>query len=490
LHGLTSSRAYTHGCRAECWALRKLEAGFSFGTAGQGKFLLTDLVPYFMLPPQAQVCYKDACREIFKCVYANGHAVVHTVSGRKEQEDLGFISRLLAAEASINAGLDSRGEASAPATHAAHSYRAPAVSPPDRLQPIAGAGTPLRVDLSVGYVRLLDPRFVVVSCVVLSLAMQALSALDGQLATKRLQMLTSRAMLSSKAARRVSVICLGGFHSSYSRRDRAMADVPDSGACSVEAVQQSWLFAVLNGARCEQFAVQFRARAPKLNALKALGFWRMRLRAHRRFCHATAVQRFFRATPCTSQFRYLIHQHQQAVTKVQHRMRSYAAVTTARKDAIARLWMKPATAATTGSAAPFIKEFTSAMMEGGQSAVPRMKEAVKAFLFSRRLTHKTSPSMDEYREATSMLKYQQQVMMDHSVALQSAKIRGQGRKQSNHAIFNALDGAFNNQPQFPQPVLPVMHILSGPQYERPMLHRKSSMRSRLRAATAAAVFLS
>ena len=234
-----------------------------------------------------------------------------------------------------------------------------------------------------------------------------------------------------------------------------------------ELAMKCWIFVVLTGARCQRFAMQFRAQAAKFNVLKGLSFWRLRLRAHRRRCHATRIQRFFRGLPMTSHFRYLIAKHQQALKKVQKRMRSYAAVTTARQAAIARLWMQPAATATTGSAAPFIKEFSTAMMDvGGDAAVPRMKEAVRAFLFSRRLAHKTSPAMDDYREAVSMLKFQQQVKLDHGVALQAAKRKGRGRKESNHTIFKALDKAFTSEPQIRHPMLPVMRILSGPQYER------------------------
>jgi hypothetical protein len=504
--------------RAECWALRKVELGYSFGgaaVAGQSQFLLADLVPYFMLPPEAQACYKAACREVFKCVYMNGFEVVHTrirgreVGGRKrqEQEDLSFVNRLIATEASFSTSTN---------TGLVKTSGAAVLPPQHRLQPLTGAGTPLRIDLLVGYtfrtrhclmpavwyglgpIRLWS-HFCL--CSLVDDALQALSALEGQLASKRLQMVTSRAVLSSKAARRVSVIALGGRPggNEHSRAVQRRSSMLPGWGCSVEVVLKSWLFAVLNGARCQQFALQFRARAAKLNALKGLGFWRMRLRAHRRRCHATRIQRFFRGLPMTSHFRYLISKHQQALKKVQKRMRSYAAVTTARQAAIARLWMQPAATATTGSAAPFIKEFSTAMMDvGGDAAVPRMKEAVRAFLFSRRLAHKTSPAMDDYREAVSMLKFQQQVKLDHGVALQAAKRKGCGRKESNHTIFKALDKAFTSEPQIRHPMLPVMRILSGPQYERQQVSQssqqqqhkaKTNVRRRIRAATAAAIFL-
>jgi hypothetical protein len=217
--------------------------------------------------------------------------------------------------------------------------------------------------------------------------------------------------------------------------------------------------------------MQFRAQAAKFNVLKGLSFWRLRLRAHRRRCHASCIQRFFRGLPKSSQFRYLVFKHGQALRKVQKRMKSNAEITAARHVAIARLWMQPAATATTGSAAPFIKEFTAAMQDvGGEAAVPRMKEAVRAFLFSRRLAHKTSPAMDEYRETMRMHKYEQQGKLDHGIALQAAKRKGHNRKAcrkaSNHTIFKALDRAFTSQPLPRHPMPPLMCILSGPQYER------------------------
>ena len=125
--------------RSECWALRHVELGDCAGaaaTAGQ----LTGLVPYFMLAPEAQACYKRACRDVFECVYVNGFEVVHTSTGQKRSQheaDLGFISRLVAAESGINTDLSRCGAPSAPGVLVTRS------APPQARR--------LQVDLLVGY---------------------------------------------------------------------------------------------------------------------------------------------------------------------------------------------------------------------------------------------------------------------------------------------------------------------------------------------------
>jgi hypothetical protein len=118
---------------------------------------------------------------------------------------------------------------------------------------------------------------------------------------------------------------------------------------------QGWLIAITCALQHAAFATAIRTKSQRFNMFACAAFWKLRIRAWRRYCLACAAQWFFRTFIASRSmlFRYTCHKFKERIARTQGWARGFIRCTAARRLALMRLWDQYTPAACLG----FVKSY-------------------------------------------------------------------------------------------------------------------------------------